>query len=283
MEKHRAYAKVNLNLSVLGKNDNGYHDLEMIVSMIDLHDTLYFRELKEDKIVIEGMDIPIETNLIYKTIKLIKELYYIEKGVYVKIKKRIPSFAGLGGGSSDAATTLKYLNCKWKLNLTDEQLISLASKLGSDVPFFIKGGTCLVEKTGEKVTPVASMNLKFGLIIPEFKLSTKEVFANVKRYSPKNRTKMMIAALEKSDYFGVLDSLYNDLEEASNVVSSGGVIEIKNNLLTRGFIKTLMTGSGSAIMVFSENRNHLKKAMNEIKKIEKFIVSTKKASVYKKK
>ena len=185
-----ANAKINIYLKVLGKNANGYHDLDSLMVPIDLCDILCIEESKKDEIV--GMDIPMESNLIYKALDLVRKTYNIKKKVRVTIEKNIPSFAGLGGGSSDAAVTIKALNQLWNLELNEEEMCKLAEKIGSDVPFFIYNKPAMISGRGENVDLVDIPEIKGILIFSDNKFSTKEVFANIKKYSlPYNKNEIL--------------------------------------------------------------------------------------------
>jgi 4-diphosphocytidyl-2-C-methyl-D-erythritol kinase len=162
-----APAKINLVLEVLGKRGDGYHEVRSLVQAVNLCDVISF-ELA-DEISFECTEPSLQTsdNLVVRAAELLREAGGYDKGAKIKLEKRIPWDAGLGGGSSDAATTLSALNGLWKLELTTPDLVELAAGLGSDVPFFIYGGTALMEGRGEKVTPLeASVQSWFVLLLP---------------------------------------------------------------------------------------------------------------------
>jgi 4-diphosphocytidyl-2-C-methyl-D-erythritol kinase len=162
-----APAKINLVLEVLSKRDDGYHEIRSLVQTINLCDVLSF-ELA-DKTSFECTESSLQTsdNLVVQAAELLRKIGGSDKGAKIKLEKRIPWRAGLGGGSSDAAATLSALNKLWGLKLTASDLVELAARLGSDVPFFIYGGTALIEGRGEKVTPLpASAMGWFVLLMP---------------------------------------------------------------------------------------------------------------------
>ncbi|MDF2671507.1 MAG: 4-(cytidine 5-diphospho)-2-C-methyl-D-erythritol kinase, partial [Paenibacillus sp.] len=155
----KAPAKINLLLDVLHKRDDGYHEVEMIMTMVDLADRLEMMELPRDTIIISSQAgyIPLdEKNLAFQAAQLIKERYEVRTGVYIHLDKRIPVAAGLAGGSSDAAATLRGLNRLWQLNIPQEDLQKLGAELGSDVPFCVTGGTALATGRGEKLQPIVN-------------------------------------------------------------------------------------------------------------------------------
>lgn len=148
----KAPAKINLLLDVLRKRDDGYHEVEMIMTMVDLADRLEMEELPRDTIIISSQVgyIPLdEKNLAFQAARLIKDRYDVKQGVYIHLDKKIPVAAGLAGGSSDAAAALRGLNRLWKLQIPEDELCKLGAELGSDVPFCVTGGTAIARGRGE--------------------------------------------------------------------------------------------------------------------------------------
>ena len=154
--KMKAYAKVNISLDIVGKRDDGYHLLRMIMQNIDLYDEIIVEKNNKDIIIECNKNyVPTDSrNLAYKAAIAFKERYNIAEGVKIKIFKNIPVSAGLAGGSTDAATVLKIMNKLFEVNASDEELMELGLKLGADVPYCIKGGTALCEGLGEIITPL---------------------------------------------------------------------------------------------------------------------------------
>src|SRR5690554_754359 len=155
----KAPAKINLSLDVLHKRADQYHEVEMVMTMIDLADRLELSALARDTIIISSQAgyIPLdEKNLAFKAAKLIKERYDVKQGVYIHLDKKIPVSAGLAGGSSDAAATLRGLNRLWNLNIPMKELQDVGGELGSDVPFCISGGTAIARGRGEILEPLES-------------------------------------------------------------------------------------------------------------------------------
>ena len=162
-----APAKINLVLEVLGKRADGYHEIRSLVQTINLCDVLSFELAGKTSFECTEPSLQTSDNLVVQAAELLRKIGGYEKGAKIKLKKRIPWGAGLGGGSSDAAMTLSALNRLWKLKLKTSDLIELAARLGSDVPFFVHGGTALIEGRGERVTPLAaSMPSWFVLLLP---------------------------------------------------------------------------------------------------------------------
>ena len=162
-----APAKINLVLEVMGKRDDGYHEIRSLVQAISLYDVLSFEGAERISLACTEASLQSSDNLVIQAAELLKEISGCDRGVRIGLEKRIPWGVGLGGGSSDAAAALLALNKLWELDLASSDLVGLASILGSDVPFFIHGGAALVEGRGEKVTPlVASLPSWFVLLLP---------------------------------------------------------------------------------------------------------------------
>ncbi len=167
MMSYLAPAKINLVLEVVGKRDDGYHEIRSIVQAVSLCDVISFE--RADVISLECSEPSLQTpdNLVVQAAELLREVSGYEKGARIKLEKRIPWDAGLGGGSSDGAATLLALNRLWELKLTISELIELAARLGSDVPFFVHGGAASIQGRGEKVTPLnATVPGWFVLLVP---------------------------------------------------------------------------------------------------------------------
>ena len=182
----KAYGKINLTLEVLGLREDGFHEIKSIMQTIDIFDVLYFEKIPENTIKLAGnsQEIPYDdSNLIVKAARLLKDRYQIKEGVSIYLEKRIPVEAGLAGGSSDCAATLKGLNQLWDLKLSTEKLMELGGILGSDIPYTILGGTALVEGRGEKVLKIKDISEREILVVkPDFGVSTKRVYEEVDKY-----------------------------------------------------------------------------------------------------
>lgn len=170
----KAPAKVNLTLEVLGRRDDGYHDIVSIMQTVDLFDAVTLEP--DDRLTVECDDATIEPsdNLALRAAKLLDTSTGGGRGANIKLEKHIPVSAGLGGGSSDAAAVLLGLNRVWALDLTGEQLTSLASQIGSDVPFFLHGGTAMVQGRGERVRPMSAVKLdRMVILSPRIEVPAK--------------------------------------------------------------------------------------------------------------
>ncbi len=183
-----AYAKINLALEVLGKREDGYHDVVTVMQTISLHDTLTLERAAEISLTCDRADLGHEGTLALKAARLLKERAGYSGGASIKLEKRIPVPAGLGGGSSDAAATLKGLNELWGLEMSQDELKVIGAELGSDVPFFIHGGTAMAFGRGERVRPLPPITLEWFVILsPKIDLPNKTA-ALYKRITPANYT-----------------------------------------------------------------------------------------------
>lgn len=173
-----APAKLNLVLEVLGKRQDGYHEISGIMQSVSLYDRLRFLPSRELRLIPDYNDISIEDNLVMRAANIIKRKYGVEEGATIELEKHIPVSAGLGGGSSDAAATLAGLNKLWSLNIDSNQLMRIGSEIGSDVPFFLKQGTCLVRGRGDIVKALPDIDVTWFILMnpPVTKPDAKTAF-----------------------------------------------------------------------------------------------------------
>lgn len=246
-------AKLNLGLKITGKRPDGYHLLKTIFCLIDLFDEIQIQTTSNGKIsLIEHNQVwPFYTDITYKAAKLLQQVSGTQYGANIKVNKTIPSGAGLGGGSSNAATVLSVLNNLWQLDLSKTQLIEIGTSLGADVPFFIHGTNAVAGGIGEIFTDIALPQQYFVLISPKFHLKTADVFQKFKY------TESIIV----EDNYYLLNSLENDLLPAA--------IEVKPELATileklKIFGQIAMTGSGSTLFLRFDNQADAKKIAKKI-------------------
>jgi 4-diphosphocytidyl-2-C-methyl-D-erythritol kinase len=248
----KAPAKINLLLDVLHKRDDGYHEVEMIMTMVDLADRLEMMELPRDTIIISSQAgyIPLdEKNLAFQAAQLIKERYEVRTGVYIHLDKRIPVAAGLAGGSSDAAATLRGLNRLWQLNIPMEELQELGAELGSDVPFCVTGGTALATGRGEKLKPITNPPQCWVILAkPPIHVSTQEIYGKLNAQSIPHHPSVarMIKALEDQQFAEMCQAMGNVLEDVT-VRAYPEVKQIKECMLRLGADGVLMSGSGPTV------------------------------------
>lgn len=245
-------AKINLSLWIKGKRKDGYHELITVMHTINLYDVLHFLPSDKLELHIEGNQaLPLgSSNLIIKACKLFKEKTGINPKVKIKLEKNIPVGAGLGGGSSNAANTLKALNTLYGNPLSEKELFELAEHLGSDVPFFIKGGLAIAWGRGEKLKFYSPANFEILLVYPLFSCSTAEVYQKLppieRKISLEDAEKLVVSPLINGNWEQLKENIENDLEKSeSNCVKQ--VLEIKKELESLGVEKSLMSGSGSSV------------------------------------
>lgn len=248
----KAPAKINLLLDVLHKRPDGYHEVEMIMTMVDLADRLEMEELPRDTIIISSQAgyIPLdEKNLAFQAAKLIKERYEVKQGVYIHLDKKIPVAAGLAGGSSDAAATLRGLNRLWKLNISDEELQKLGAELGSDVPFCVTGGTVLARGRGEQLEPIPNPPQCWVILAkPPINVSTADVYGRfrVDKLAAHPSKAQMMRAIEQQDFHTICEELGNVLEDVTLSLYPE-VHQLKDAMIKLGADGVLMSGSGPTV------------------------------------
>lgn len=255
----KAPAKINLFLEILGKRNDGYHEIETIMQEIDLADNLQFEEIQEGvKLECSDKNIPLnQDNLVCKAANLILKECGIKKGVLINLEKKIPVGAGLGGGSSDAAATLKALNLLWNVGLSDGELMEFAAKLGSDIPFFIKGGTSLCGGRGEKISSVEVRGkMHYLVLFPHVHISTETIYKNLKIDLTKKRkdVSFFLDALKFSEIAGIGKLLFNRLEEVV-FTTYPDLLKVQSSLKVFDFCGLSISGSGSAFFGLCNDRH----------------------------
>ena len=254
----KAPAKINLYLDVLGKREDGYHDLDMVMLPLEMHDTISFERVPNARythIVSDTVERQIiNHNSIYRTHELLEKQYEYKHNFIIKVHKEIPIYAGLGGGSANAAAALRYFKKFGKLKMSEEEEIKFCTQIGADVPFCLKNVPAHVEGIGERITPIKVKKQYFVLIIkPKQGLSTKEVFTESDKHELKHgNVNNVIRALETGDDALLEKSLFNSLEEVSMKMCPE-VKEVKEMLLQDKFKAVLMTGSGSCVFALTTN------------------------------
>lgn len=252
----RAYAKLNLSLDVLAKTPDGYHDLRMVMQSVEFGDDIHI-ELTEDGTfsLRPGQSyLPSDDrNLAMRAAKLFLEGTGL--GARIRIEKRTPVCAGMGGGSSDAAAVLRALNRLTGSGRSRQELEEMGLRLGSDVPFCVAGGTCLAEGRGERLTDLTPLpDCAIVICKPAFAISTPELFGRVDARKSRIRpdTPGILAALENSDLPGVARRMYNVFEDVLSRRQSE-IFSIKGELLNHGATGAMMTGTGSAVFGLFES------------------------------
>jgi len=265
--KVKACAKINLCLDVLSRRSNGYHDVEMVMTNIDIADVLEIRELEEKKIslICNNKDLATdETNLIYKAIVLLQKETKRDFGVEVRLEKNIPMEAGMAGGSADAAATLKAVNELFQLGRSTDRLLELGACLGADIPFCITGGTALAEGIGEKLTKLKPVpKLKLLIAKPKAGLSTKSVYENLdidnmNKTGFKHKDVREMVSIIESDEADDIKTLQiakalNNILEVPSLRLLPLIAEIKQVMNDNNCLGSLMSGSGTAVFGIFDN------------------------------
>lgn len=265
-----SYGKINLALDVLYKRQDGYHELNTVMQQISLSDKLIFKEI-ESGIIVEsrGLKVPLDsTNLVYRAWEQLKPLSKIDRGIHITIEKNIPVAAGLAGGSSNGAATLKALNQMWNLNLSLNELMEIGVRLGADVPFCLLGGTALAEGIGDILTPLKSFKDVYILLgNPGIGISTEYAYGrlNLKKNHNIDIPKL-ISCMDKRDLKCVGESFENIMEQS--IISEYPIIkDVKDNMIANGALGTLMSGSGPTVFGLFEDEYEIKHAKEKLLEI----------------
>lgn len=266
----KALAKINLGLDVLGRRENGYHDVKMVMQTIHLYDEVILEKTKEPGIHLETnlSYLPVdENNIAYKAAKMLQEEFEIPEGIRIQLKKYIPVAAGMAGGSTNAAAVLFGMNRMYHLGLTEQQLKDRGVKLGADVPYCIMRGTVLAEGIGEILTPLPPMPRCYVLIAkPGISVSTKTVYEKFDALQDVEHPDIdrLMLGLEQGDLGKVASSMGNVLEDVT--IGLYPVIEkIKQVMKQEGALNAMMSGSGPTVFGIFEERKTAKRAYNMIK------------------
>lgn len=274
--KEYAPAKINLFLDVIRKREDGYHDLGTVFQTVDAGDTVEatLREDGEIRLTYnEPQNYPLESDLVFKAAKALKEFAKCNLGADIHLTKVMPLGAGLGGGSADAAATLRLLNKLWNLNLPFETLESIGARLGADVPFLVRGGTAFAEGIGERLTFVESLDLPEGAALliatPLDAVPTKDAYAGVPKSGPDRweQYKVVWAAHSPASYFNAF--------EVSVFPTHPLVAEMKQKFVELGAKVALMSGSGASVFGIFETRELAEKAAAALKPISRYQAVTK--------
>ena len=274
--EQRAFSKINVGLAITGKRDDGYHDIDTIFQSIFLGDSLYFA--RHHSVVFSG-DAPelpyymaqlipyTESNIAMKALRMVQDYTGCKQGAAIHLLKRVPPCAGMGGGSGDGAAMLLGLNKFWDLRLTDEELLTMASQLGSDVPFLLKGGTARGAGRGELLEALPTSSAQWLLIVkPEVSISTADAYGRFTDTSRVTSDTMdtVTAHMKAKDFRQAFMSSDNTFEELI-FPDHPELIACKQFFLDRGF-PTIMTGSGPTMVVLLEKALDAIRLQEDIKK-----------------
>jgi 4-diphosphocytidyl-2-C-methyl-D-erythritol kinase len=253
----KAYAKINIALDVVGKREDGYHLLKMIMQKIELYDLIIVNRIPKDiSITCNKEFIPTDDrNLAYKAAALLLEEAGINGGVSIDIKKNIPTAAGLAGGSSDAAAVLRAIKGLYNIQIDNKRLIDIGLKIGADVPYCLTSGTALCEGIGEIITPLKPLkNQILVLVKPSFGVSTKDVYEglDISKLNIHPNINGLIKAIEDDDIGFIGKNMRNVLENVT-LKRYSVLRSIKSEMINHGAIGSMMSGSGPTIFGFFED------------------------------
>ena len=266
----RSFAKINISLNITKKREDGFHELDSVMLPISLHDSLVVSKLNPNSdnfVTVDDFSIgTFSYNLATFSIEKLQSIYHFKDKFRILIHKVIPIQAGLGGGSSNAACTLKAVNSMLRLGATDDELIEIGKSLGCDIPFFIKCVPARVQGVGEVLTPITIKNNYYVLLVkPELGCSTKEVYALSDEMELKTcNIENVIKALEEGDDELLANNISNALQDPA-IKLVPNIQAIIDELKENGLNMVQVTGSGSAVFALSTNKKLLK---NVFKKLE---------------
>lgn len=265
----KAYGKINLGLDVIRKRPDGYHDLEMIMQMVDVYDDVIIEKKAGEEIVVKADAAVLSNgkdNLAYMAVKMLFDEFGIKSGVEITIHKRIPIAGGMAGGSSDCATTLIGINEMFNLGLSKQQLMERGVKLGADVPYCVLGGTAIARGIGEVLTPLPTPPQCHVIIAkPPISVSTAYVYGHIRpdEITKRPDIEQMTLAIKEQDLNKLSDLLYNVMEEVT--VSEYPVIEkLKSIMLENGALNSIMSGSGPTVFGLFDDREKAQAAMKAL-------------------
>lgn len=263
MERIKAYGKLNLGLIVKGRRADGYHDLKMVTVPIDLFDVLHIEKSDSIHLSTNKWYLPNnQKNTLFQTLKTMEKDFGIDPNYTIKVVKNIPTQAGMGGGSSDAAALINYLDESLNLDMTYDEKMDVALKVGTDVPFCVQGVPAVVSGVGEIVEPF-NLNCPFYIFLakPKGGISTGKLFTNFEfQSSSEERLNKLVEGLTTNQYELVYKNLVNDLQEAAVKVRPE-IQTLIDELLEFGFDGACMTGAGSTVFALTQDLELIRKAV----------------------
>lgn len=264
----KAYAKINLGLDVLGVLPNGYHEVKMVMQTVGIYDVLTFEKAPEGIVITtDSGELPTnEDNLIYKATKLLFEKYHVTEGVRIHLAKQIPIAAGMAGGSTDAAATLKGINELFALGCDLEELKEIGVKIGADVPYCVMGGTALAEGIGEKLTALTPAPDCYLLVAkPDINVSTKYVYEHLDALESYEHPDIdgMVSAIEDGELMGVVTRMGNVLQDVT--IPAYPIIDtLKKRMLELGADGSMMSGSGPTVFGIFTDKEKAQRAYEQM-------------------
>lgn len=269
--KLKARAKINLGLDVVRKREDGYHEVRMIMQMINLYDKITLRQTSEPgiRVTTNLAYLPVnEDNLVYRAAKLLMDEFRVTDGVEIELQKYIPVAAGMAGGSSDAAAVMVGVNRMFRLGLSKKQLMERGVKIGADVPFCIMRGTALAEGIGEQLTPLPAMpHCSLVIAKPKIHVSTKFVYGNLKANELQEHPDIdrQVQALRDNDLKTLVAKMGNVLETVT-IPAYPVINEIKQTMIRHGAMGAMMSGSGPTVFGIFEKEEKAQEVCRLLKK-----------------
>jgi len=247
-------AKLNLFLHILDRRDDGYHNLQTLFQILDYGDQLSFSVNKQSEInIINNIEgVAAEENLVFKAAKALQQATDCHWGSDIQLDKKLPMGAGLGGGSSNAATTLVGLNSLWQCDLSLDQLAEIGRDLGADIPIFVKGFSAFAEGIGDKLTPISLDEFWYLVVTPKIKVSTEQIFCHseLTRNAPAIKIRALSEELYRNDCQSVVETLYPEVKQVLDWLKCYG--------------NPLMTGTGASVYCRFDNQQEAKQAQQNV-------------------
>lgn len=265
----KAPAKINLGYDIVDLRDDGYHNVETIMTSVDLSDRLQFCSRDDGLIEIETDNcfLPLDKrNHIYQAVEQIRQYCGVQNGVHIQLTKRIPVAAGLAGGSSDAAATLRALNRLWKLDLNQGELLQLAANIGSDVPYCLQGGTVYAKGRGDEIESIPAIPSCWVVLVkPRVSISTPKIFSEIEHYHLSHPPILkMKEAIERNDYDEMCRYMDNALETIT-MDKCSQVADIKRCMKKMEADAVVMSGSGPTMIALCQNHRRAQRIVNGLK------------------
>ncbi len=278
----QAPAKLNLFLEILAKRPDGFHEIETLMSPIGLYDSLSFLATESAEIRLDagwaaGLALgdsteiealgdlpPPEKNIVYKAAALLQQRSGCGRGAEIRLIKRIPSAAGLGGASSDAAAVLVAANIAWELDFSRERLAELAAELGSDIPFFLGNGSAICRGRGERIEEVGPIHLHVVVVRPPVGLSTPQVYKHCRPAGTPGCVHALQSGLRRGNWQEIQSALVNRLEEPAAQLTPW-IGRLRKEFENAGCIAQQMSGSGSSYFGICENARHARRVASRLR------------------
>lgn len=274
--KKKSFAKINLILDVIEKRNDGYHNIDGIMQLIDLYDIVDVSISDEFKITSNSKDIPLdENNLVYKAYNVMKEKYNFKEKFKIHIEKNIPICAGIAGGSSNAAATIDLIDNLLKLKLSLKEKMDIARLVGADVSYLLMGKTARTRGIGDVLDEISPMeDIKVLIVNNGLRISTKYVYKNIKPSGKNKRVDELISYYENGEFEKFFLNLFNVMENISIKIMPE-IQTIKEKMESFGAIKALMSGSGPTVFGIFKNDKDIDRAYKYFKNIYKNTFKTK--------